>query len=26
LVTDIIRTALLVIFPQITLWLVKYMN
>jgi C4-dicarboxylate transporter, DctM subunit len=26
LVTDIIRTALLVAFPQITLWLVKYMN
>ena len=26
LVTDFIRTALLVIFPQISLWLVKYMN
>ena len=26
LVTDIIRTALLVIFPQLTLWLVQYMN
>ena len=26
LVTDVIRTALLVAFPQITLWLVKYMN
>jgi C4-dicarboxylate transporter DctM subunit len=26
LMTDFIRTALLVIFPQLTLWLVKYMN
>ena len=26
LVTDFIRTALLVVFPQLTLWLVKYMN
>ncbi len=26
LVTDFIRTALLVIFPQISLWLVQYMN
>ena len=26
LVTDFIRTALLVIFPQISLWLVKYMS
>ena len=26
LVTDLIRTALLVAFPSITLWLVRYMN
>jgi C4-dicarboxylate transporter, DctM subunit len=26
LVSDFIRTALLVVFPQISLWLVKYMS